>query len=91
MDASVLLRRGNKITTGGKGWEELGRKGGVGEEKRGEVRIRCGKRRKRCTEGQEIEQRYVAMGDGELGGLPIESPRHQERMRFPGPNGEDTS
>ena len=30
------------------------------------VRIRYGKRQ-RCTEGQEIEQRCVAMGDGELG------------------------
>jgi hypothetical protein len=26
MDALVLLRRGNKILTGGRGWEGLGRK-----------------------------------------------------------------
>jgi hypothetical protein len=25
-----------------------------------------GRRRERCTKGQEIEQRCVAMGDGEL-------------------------
>jgi hypothetical protein len=30
-------------------------------------RIRCGRRWEWYTEGQEIEQRYVAMGDGELG------------------------
>lgn len=36
MDASVLLRRGNKIIKGSRGWEGLGRKrrrgGGKGEE-----------------------------------------------------------
>ena len=36
-----------------------------GEGERG--RIRYGKRWRRCTEGQEIEQRCVAMGDEELG------------------------
>ena len=41
-----------------------GREEGEGE-KRG--RIRYGRRWRRCTEGQEIEQRCVAMGDGELG------------------------
>jgi len=35
VDASVLLRRGNKIITGGREREELGRKKGGGEEKRG--------------------------------------------------------
>jgi hypothetical protein len=30
MDASVLLRRGNKILTGGRRWEELWRKKGGG-------------------------------------------------------------
>ena len=34
-------------------------------EKRG--RIKYGRRWRRCTEGQEIEQRCVSMGDGELG------------------------
>ena len=43
----------------------LGRKKGGGEEKGG--RIRCGRRPGRCTGDQEIEQRCVAMGDGELG------------------------
>ena len=41
-----------------------GREEGEGK-KRG--RIRYGRRWRRCTEGQEIEQRCVAMGDGELG------------------------
>ena len=31
------------------------------------VRIRYGRRWRRCTEGQEIEQKYVAMRGGELG------------------------
>jgi hypothetical protein len=31
--ASVLLRRENKILTGGRGWERLGRKRGVGGER----------------------------------------------------------
>ena len=35
-----------------------------GEGERG--RIRYGKRWRRCTEGQEIEQRCVAMGDEDL-------------------------
>ena len=66
VDASVLLRRGNKIITGARGWEGLGRKRGGREEKSGD-RIRCGRRRGRCTEGQEIEQTCIAMEDGELG------------------------
>ena len=41
-----------------------GREEGEGN-KRG--RIKYGRRWRRCTEGQEIEQRCVAMGDGELG------------------------
>jgi hypothetical protein len=36
-----------------------------GEEKK-KGRIRYGRRWMRCTEGQEIEQRSVAMGDGEM-------------------------
>ena len=61
---SVMLRRGNKIIKESRGWEELGRKRRGGGEKR---RIRYGRRWRRCTEGQKIEQRCVAMGDGELG------------------------
>ena len=38
-------------------------------------------------EGQKIEQRYVAMEDGEL----AESPRFQESKKLPGPNGDDIS
>jgi hypothetical protein len=49
--------------------------------------IRCGRRQERCTQGQEIEQRCVAMGDGELGiatrksQMPgkQEAPRTQQR------------
>jgi hypothetical protein len=33
VDASVLLRRRNKILTGGRGWEELGSKRGGGGRK----------------------------------------------------------
>jgi hypothetical protein len=50
---------------GSKGWEELGRNRRWGEEKGG--RTRCGRRQGRCTEGQEIEQRYVAVVNGEPG------------------------
>jgi hypothetical protein len=56
---------GNKIITGERGLEGLGRKKGEGEEKG--ARIRCGRRQRRHTEGQEIEQRCVAMGERELG------------------------
>ena len=42
MDASVLLRRGNKIIKGSRGWEGLGRKRRGGGEKRS--RIRYGRR-----------------------------------------------
>jgi hypothetical protein len=64
-DSSVLLRRGKNIIKESRGWEGLG---GIKEgesEKRG--RIRYGKRWRRYTEGQEIEQRCVAMGVGDLG------------------------
>jgi hypothetical protein len=64
VDTSVLLRRGNKIITGGREREKPGRERRVGGEKGGW--IRCGRRQGRCTEGQEIEQRCVMMGDGEL-------------------------
>jgi hypothetical protein len=50
VDASVLLRRGNKIITGGRGWERLGRKkrggggkgtgSGMGEDKGNVQRVR---------------------------------------------------
>jgi hypothetical protein len=43
---------------------ELGSWGKRGDKKRG--RIRCVRRQGRCTESQEIEQSYVAMGDGKL-------------------------
>ena len=64
-DASVLFRRGNNIIKGSRERERLGRKKGGEEKKR--ARFRYGKRWRRSTEDQEIEQRCVAMGDGELG------------------------
>jgi hypothetical protein len=66
VDASVLLRRQNKIIKGNRGWKGLGRKIGGGGEKEGKNQV--WRRWRRCTEGQEIEQRCVAMGDEELGG-----------------------
>jgi hypothetical protein len=61
VDASVLLRTGIKIVRGSRGWEGLGRKRSGGGGKSG--RIEC---RRRCTEGQEIEQRCAAMKGREL-------------------------
>ena len=59
-----------------------GREEGEGE-KRG--RIRCGRRWRRCTEGQEIEQKCVAMGDRELDVSTKKSqlPLIQESPRIP--------
>ena len=59
------------------------------EGKRGrgkrEGRICYARRWERCTEGQEIEQRCVAMGDGELGVATRKSqmPGKQEPPRTP--------
>ena len=47
-----------------------GVEGEGGRKRRGREkgnRIRCGRGWRRSTEGQEIEQRCVAVGDGELG------------------------
>ena len=58
VDASV----GSKIIKGSRGGRNLGgREEGEGK-KRGKVRY--GRRWRRCTEGQETEQRCVAMGMG---------------------------
>jgi hypothetical protein len=59
VDDSVLLRRGNKVITGGRGKEGLGRGRGVGEKCGG--RIRCGSRLRRSTDVQEIERRCVEL------------------------------
>ena len=82
VDASVLHRRGDKIIMGGRGGRELGRRGGREEEKWG--RIRCGRRWGKCTECEEIEQRCVAIGDGELGVATRKSqmPEKQEVPRI---------
>ena len=52
--ASVLFRRGNKIIKGRTGWERLDRKKRGKGEKMG--RIRYGRRWRRCTENEKIEQ-----------------------------------
>ena len=53
-----------------------------GREKRGD-RTRCRRRQGSCTECEEIEQRCVAMGDGELWVATRKSqmPRKQETPR----------
>jgi hypothetical protein len=64
VDASVLLRRRNNIIKGIRGWEELGRKRRGEGEKEGQNQVW-----EEIEEmyREEIEQRSVAMGDGELG------------------------
>jgi hypothetical protein len=65
VDVSVLLRRENKIIKGSREWEGLGRKRREGKEKERKNQIRE-EMEEIYKEGQEIEQRCVAMGDGEL-------------------------
>jgi hypothetical protein len=65
VDASVLLRRRNKIIMEGRGRKELGRARegeGKGEQDKVWEEIVGG-----SIEGKEIERRNVAVGDGELG------------------------
>jgi hypothetical protein len=78
--ASVLFRSKNNIIKGSRGWEGLGWKRGGGREKRGKIR-----NGRRCTEGQEIEQRCVAVGDGELevATRKFQMPEKQEPPRTP--------
>jgi hypothetical protein len=65
VDASILLRRGNKIIIeNNHGGGELG---GREEKKKGGGRIRYGEGQERSTGCQETEEKYVAVGDGELG------------------------
>jgi hypothetical protein len=65
VDASVLLKRGSKIIMGGRG-REGSKRIEEGEDKRGQGQV-WKKIGERSTEGQEVEQRCVAIGDGELG------------------------
>jgi hypothetical protein len=53
VDISVLLRREHNIIKGSRGKKEYERKRRRGKGKKG--RIRCGRRWRGCTEGQEIE------------------------------------
>ena len=59
VDASVLLRRGNKIIKGSRGWEGLGRKrrGGGGREGKNQV----WEEMEEVSECLEIEQRCVVI------------------------------
>jgi hypothetical protein len=63
-----------------------GREEGEGN-KRG--RIKYGRRWRRCTEGQEIEQRCIAIGDGEL----VVSRKYQmpKSKSLPGPHRDGIS
>jgi hypothetical protein len=61
--------RWKKIILGGRGREGSWRERGGGGKK--DVRVRCGRRWGRTTEGEEFEWRCVAEGDGELGGVVI--------------------
>ena len=63
--------------------------GGTWEEEKG-GRISYGRKWGRCTECQEIEQRCVAMEDGELGVATIK-PQMLGKQELPGPNGDDIS
>jgi hypothetical protein len=65
-------------------------KGTWEKERRGEGRAGSGMGggRDDIQEGQEIEQRCVAMGDGEAG---VATRKPQENKRLPGPNGDDIS
>jgi hypothetical protein len=67
LDASVLLRRGNKLIMGCIGWAGIWRKRGGGEDKKGPGSGVGGDRGVgRCTEGQEIKQRCIEMWYREL-------------------------
>jgi hypothetical protein len=84
VDASVLLRRGNKIMEGSRGWEGLGRKrrGGRGKEGKNQVWEEM--------EGQEVEQRCVAVWNGDLG-VATRKSQMLEEQELPGPHGDDIS
>ena len=54
-------------------------------------RIRYGKRQWRSPEDQENEEKYVAVGVGNRGEEPLESPICQGFKRLPGPSSDDVS
>jgi hypothetical protein len=84
VDASVLLRRRNNIIKGIRGWEELGRKRRGEGEKEGQNQV-WEEIEEMYREDQEIEQRCVAMGHGELRVATKKSqmPGKQEPPRTP--------
>jgi hypothetical protein len=63
VDATVLLSRGKRII-GSRGREGSGRERGGGEKG---SQFRSGRKWGRSTEGQEFENRCIAVGEGELG------------------------
>jgi hypothetical protein len=63
VDASVLLRRGNKIIIGSRGWKEFGRKRRGEGEREGKNQI--WEEMEEMYRGMEIEQRCVAMRNWE--------------------------
>jgi hypothetical protein len=85
VDASVPCRKANNIIKGSRGWEGLERKCGGEGDKRG--RIRYGRRWRRCSEGREIEQKCVAIGNGELGAATRKVPDARKATASQGPMG----
>jgi hypothetical protein len=83
VDASVLLKRGNKIIRRSSQCEGLGRKRRGGGGKQGKSRY--GRRWKRCIEDQEIEHSCVATRHGKLKVATRKSqmPKKQEPPRIP--------
>jgi len=76
---------GNKIIKGSRGWKGLGKKR-EGGEKEGQNQV--WEEMEEITEGQEIEQRCVAMGDGELW---VVTRKSQMPGKLPGHHGDDIS
>ena len=64
VNASILLRRENKIITGGRGRERPGRERGGGKNG---GRISNRERQEQSPKDQKVEQKYVVVGDEELG------------------------
>jgi hypothetical protein len=83
VNVSVLLRRENKIIKGNRRWEGLGRKRREREGK--DEKSQVWEEMEEITEGQNIEQRCVAMGNRELRIATIKShmPGKQEPPRTP--------
>jgi hypothetical protein len=64
VNALILLRRENKIITGGRGRERAGWERGGGKNG---GRISNRERQEQSPKDQKVEQKYVVVGDEELG------------------------